>query len=253
MLYQTFKRRTAMFLMLILMLLFTCMFLARADTSIGLTYNQIAGSVGLGFAGNTEHNITENVNFELDVNGAQAGTVRGRWTAEVTAYDYFRIYQAGLFTGPRVRNLGYTADIGAAVHLPILTGSGVGVGIVGRSGGEFARESLSDFGERHGYDPQSSVAEVFPAPTGLSIRPGQSLNILVYTDFEYKSIDVNVKLLPQLTGKNKAHAALITGKTDFHLLNNLSLQVGLDVGLQHYKNSVELETASLAAVTLKMR
>lgn len=227
---------------------------ASADTDIGITFNQVVDQVGVGVTANTAHTLTDNIDIAFDTQAQYANTlIRGKYHAEVVLYDYLKLYQNGIYRGNLGSDIGSQNDLGFAINIPVLTGAGIGIGIFGRSGGEFAKPTLADIAEANGIDPDKidATSQTLTAePTGINYRPGESVNFLLYTDFRYKSIDVGLKFMPQLTGNNKAYQFVVNTNTSFNVKDNIKLNLGLDIGLQHYKQTIEYETAVLAAVSV---
>ena len=225
-----------------------------ADTEIGITYNKVIEDVGIGFTAKTEHQVTKNIDVEFNTQGQYANTLlRGKYHASVLLFDYVKVYQDGLFRGYAGQKLGRQADLGIAVQFPFLTESGVGVGVFGRSGGEFGKPTLADIAEQNGINPDNIHPDsqgLTADPTGLNVRPGQSVNLLVYTDFEYRGVDVGVKFMPQITGEDKAHQLVITSKMVFPIGKSVEFHTGFDVGFQHYRDTIEYETAGLGSIVL---
>lgn len=248
-------RALLIFLSVMIMLIGLSTLVAMAETEVGVTYNKVIENTGIGFVGKTSHEVKD-AEVELNVTGQYAdGLVRGKYHLEVV-YGYVKVYQDGVFRGYTGKKIGRQSDLGLAAHLPFLTGSGIGIGIVGRNGGKFAKPTLADIAEANDIDPDKIdpvSAALTAEPTGLNIRPGSALSLIIYTDFEWRGIDIGLKGLPQITGDNRAHQFVINTNSKFDVHKGVKLNLGMDIGLQHYQKKIETETAILAALTLSFR
>ena len=244
---------------LITMLMAIVAFSSFADTEIGVTYNKVVDKDSIGFTAKTEHSVNDNIDVEFDTHGQIADSeVRGRYHAEILLYDYLKIYQDTLFTGP-VDGIGRTSDLGAAINLPVLGESGLGVGIFGRNNAPFAATSAADYLENGGYDQDwiDGLSDSDKAQTPVSNRLNVSsdtgvLGVIIYTDFEYQGIDVGLKLLPQVTGNDKAHQGVINTNWQYKFNERTGFNIGWDIRLQHYRDNIEYETAGTLSFTISL-
>ena len=240
------------FLVLALMLAVCSVY---ATTNIGISANKVIDQTSIGLTAKTEQGLGENTQFEFDTQAQYANTlIRGKYHAEIILYEYLKLYQNGDYRGTLGQKIGTQSDLGIAIHLPVLAKSGLGIGIFGRSGGEFAKPTLADIAEQNGIDSDKidpMSATLTAEPTGLNIRPGQSINLLLYTDFEYKGIDIGLKFMPQLTGEDKAHQLVASTQTAFNLGSGFKLLLGGDVRLQQYQENIQYETSGTSTITLE--
>ena len=179
--------------------------------------------------------------------------MRGRYRLEVGT-STFKLFQDGTFKGYQLDSLGRQSDLGVKGTVEV-SGLDISIGVFGRNAGEFGPPNAYDTLRDQGYDEAALEAiggldALNPAPTGLSIRGGNSLNLLLSTEFEVKGFDIEVRALPQLTGDVKAHQGLVLLQTAYELTENVSLNLGADIALQLVDETVEYETATVATVSV---
>ena len=233
------------------------------ETSVAITYNDIAGSRGWGVLGALPFgNESANGHFAAIAQGG--GTViRGKYHAEINfpiKVLQFKLFTDGVFKGPTVRDLGRQADIGLAIEVPFEHGNAklpIAIGVFGRSAGPFGPPNARDDLENLGYDPNTldgrDLETLKPPPSGLSFKAGDSLNLLVSTEVHLPyDISLGVRLMPELAGAgdNPVHQLIVTPSTSFEFGEYINLEVGADVGFQTFNDAIETELATLAAIKL---
>ena len=234
------------------------------ETSIAGTYNQIAGTRGWGILGAVPFK-TGVINGNASAIAQGGGNIiRGKYHAEVgiTAKGFdFKLYTDGTFKGYTARDLGRQSDIGLAVEFPEFDLAGFhatgGTGVFGRNAGQFGSPNARDDLENIGYDPNSldgrDLETLHPPPSGLSFKAGNSLNLLTYILLKHqKGFSVAVKVMPELAGAgdNPVHQLIITPATSFELRENVNIELGADIGIQTFNDTIERELATLLAVKL---
>ena len=234
------------------------------ETSVAITYNDIAGSRGWGVLGALPFGNPENANGHVSAIAQGGGTViRGKYHAEINfpiKVLQFKLFTDGVFKGPTVRDLGRQADIGLAIEVPFEHGNAklpIAIGVFGRSAGPFGPPNARDDLENLGYDPNTldgrDLETLKPPPSGLSFKAGDSLNLLVSTEVHLPyDISLGVRLMPELAGAgdNPVHQLIVTPSTSFEFGENINLEVGADLGLQTFEGELETELATLAAIKL---
>ena len=232
--------------------------------SIAGTYNEIAGARGWGILGAVPFQ-TGFVNGNASAIAQGGGNIiRGKYHAEagitIRRFD-FKLYTDGTFKGYSARDLGRQSDIGLAVEFPDFDVAGFhatgGAGVFGRNAGQFGPPNARDDLENLGYDPNSldgrDLETVTPPPSGLSFKAGNSLNLLAYILLTHpKGFNLAVKAMPEVAGAgdNPVHQLIITPSTSFALRENIDIELGADIGIQTFNDTIEKELATLVAVKL---
>ena len=234
------------------------------ETSIAATYNQIAGVRGWGILGAVPFQ-TRFVNGNVSAIAQGGGNIiRGKYHAEagitVRRFD-FKLYTDGTFKGYSAGDLGRQSDIGLAVEFPDFDVAGFhatgGAGVFGRNAGQFGPPNARDDLENIGYDPNTldgrNLEVLHPPPSGLSFKAGNSLNLLTYILLKHpKGFNIAVKAMPELAGAgdNPVHQLIITPSTSFELRENVNIELGADIGIQTFNDTIEQELSTLVAVKL---
>ena len=126
-------------------------------------------------------------------------------------------FDAGIFTkmnvkGYSVSDLGRATDIGAKFGRTFGDVQ-VSFGIFGRNGGVFGPPNALKTLEDNGYDVSTlaglGLGSINPAPTGLSIKAGNSVNALVEAEFDLSFAHVRLQGMPELSGAEDAVHQLI--------------------------------------------
>ena len=234
------------------------------EASIAGTFNEIAGVRGWGLIGAAPYQtgaVSGNVSAIAQGGG---NIIRGKYHAEagitVNAFD-FKLYTDGTFKGYSVSDLGRQADVGLAIEFPDFDVAGFhatgGAGVFGRNAGQFGPPNARDDLENLGYDPNSlderNLESLSPPPSGLSFKAGNSLNLLAYVLLKHpKGFNIAVKVMPEVAGggDNPVHQLVITPSTSFELRDNVNIELGADIGLQTFNDTIERELATLVAVKL---
>ena len=262
MFYQ--KTRLWLWAAMIVGLMMICGALAHAqlpsdvdETSVAITFNEIAGNRGWGALGAVPF---KNGHVSAIAQGG-GNVIRGKYHAEVnfpvSAFQ-FKVFTDGVFKGATVRDLGRQADVGLAIEVPFQHGKfPVSIGVFGRNAGPFGPPNARDDLENLGYDPNTldgrDLETLKPPPSGLSFKAGNSVNLLVATEVHLPyDVSLGVRLMPELAGAgdNPVHQLIITPSTSFELGENINLEFGADFGFQTFNDEIETELATLVAVKL---
>lgn len=234
------------------------------EVSVAGTFNQIASARGWGLLGAAPFQ-TGAVNGNVSAIAQGGGNIiRGKYHAEagITFSDFdFKLYTDGTFKGYSARDLGRQADVGLAVEFPDFDVAGFhatgGAGVFGRNAGQFGPPNARDDLENLGYDPNTldgrNLETLNPPPTGLSFKAGNSLNLLAYVLLKHpKGFNVAVKAMPELAGAgdNPVHQLIITPSTSIEVRDNVNIELGADIGIQTFNDTIERELATLVAVKL---
>lgn len=202
--------------------------------------------------------------------------IRGRYHAELTYTGLSLVdltfYADGTVRGPELNALGNNSDFGVNFNTPDIKRENseidIGFGIFGRSGGAFAKaNALDDLvglayaeGDLEGYTNAEGkgLADLNPAPTGLSFHDRKSLNGLGYIRYNHNSgLGVNFKLLPEIVNDDGSEAidqGILAVTYSVDLNQRFNLQGGVEYGIQRYRDSgnTETESAVSAAIVLKL-
>ena len=233
------------------------------ESSVAFTYNDVAGQRGWGVLGAVPY-ASGNLQGYTAVVAQKGGTLlRSKYHAEIgTSYHNwdFNVYTNGLVKKYDGSEGGRVSGIGVAVEAPEQD-VGVfhvtaGLGVEGQNAGQIGAPNAGDTLEALGYDPGQleslGLYSLNPAPTGLTIKQGNALKALLYAEISHPSgIVFSLKGLPEISGsESPVHQLVVSGSTSFELRENISLEIGADLGLQTYQGELEKELATLAAVKL---
>ena len=233
------------------------------ETSLAISYTELAGARAIGVLAAVPYG-NESVKGYTATSFQSAGSqLRGKYHSElgktIANWD-FNLFVDGTFKGYSVSDLGRQSDVGLAIEMPEFdvgdfhaTG---GIGIFGRNAGRFGSPNALGTLEDNGYDVDAlqglGLESVTPAPTGLSIKAGNSLNALIYLLFSHPSgLSIQVKALPELVGADHAvHQLLITPATSVELADQVNVELGADLGFQTWDGEIEAELATVATIKL---
>ena len=234
------------------------------EASIAGTFNEIAGVRGWGLLGAVPFQTGAVSGNASAIAQSGGNIIRGKYHAEagitLNSFD-FKLYTDGTFKGYSTRDLGRQADIGLAIEFPDFAVGGFhatgGAGVFGRNAGQFGPPNARDDLENLGYDPNAldgrDLENLSPPPSGLSFKAGNSLNLLAYVLLKHpKGFNVAVKAMPEVAGAgdNPVHQLIITPSTSFEVRDNINIELGADIGLQTFNDTIERELATLVAVKL---
>lgn len=234
------------------------------EPSIAGTYNQIAGVSGWGLLGAVPFETGNFHGHATAVAQNSSTLLRTKYHAEVgtslSNWD-FNIYTNGLIKKYTGAEAGRVSGLGFAVEAPeqkIGTFNvTAGLGIEGQNGGQIGAPNAGDTLESLGYDPEAleekGLYSLNPAPTGLTLQQGNAFKGVIYAELAHPSgLSIALKGLPEITGESEhpVHQLIISGNTSFELGEQVSLEIGADIGLQTYEETVERELATLVAVKL---
>ena len=114
-----------------------------------------------------------------------------------------------------------------------------GIGIEGANAGQIGAPNAGDTLEALGYDADVLEAKglysLNPAKTGLTIDQRNALKGLLYAELAHPSgLTICLKGLPEIVSDNDIpiHQLVISGSTSIEVRDNVSIEVGIDMGLQ---------------------
>ena len=243
----------------ILLILFACVVFAQAEitkTSVGISMQQLQGETAWGTDVALPFNGKAFIGHGT-MNAQAAGSIiRGHYHLEVgksvNGFDIV-VYNDGSFKGYNLRDLGRQSDLGVAIEAPEsnigtlhVTG---GAGIFGRNAGMFGPPNAYDQLEGLGYDPNvldgyPGLADLTPAPSGLSFKAGNSLNLLLYAEAQHPSgVRAKLSFLPELAGEgsNPVHGLIFSPSGVINVRENVTLNIGADFRLQTFNDEIETE------------
>ena len=233
--------------LLLLLLSTTALF---AD-SIGLTVNQIIDDTSWGITGEKQF---ESINAELDASLQSGDLYLGQYHANIILLGNIKVFADGTIKGYQLDGLGRQADLGLAATFDA-GGLTIDLGIFGRNAGVFAtpnaRGDLLDRGYAEA-DLPADLANISPAPAGLTFKDGNSINALISTELG----PFKIRALPELFGSGVPVHQLITNyehdwtlpEVDKRLTPELNLSI--ELGLQKYDGTIEYETASIVTISI---
>lgn len=249
---------TIVFAMLIVGLVLTTKASADVDEgSISASVQSLAGETNWGAdlaipfdAGSLGGHLT----VHADGGG---GIIRGKYHFEfgktVNGTDIV-IFQDGVFKGYNIRDLGRQSDLGAAIELPEKDVGGfhlnIAVGIFGRNAGAFGPPSAYDVLEAANFnlnelDMYPILTELTPAPTTLSIKGDNSVNVLVSTEGKNDSGDLRwkLRLMPELAGAgdNTVHQAVLNIDYKRAIAGSWNADIGIDIAAQTWDDEIQRE------------
>lgn len=227
---------------------------AQADRVIGGSLSQIGEDVSWGAHANIPFATGEaKWGFDAVVQGGDQ--IRGKANLDVSRS--VGGVDLGIFTKHGVRGyslsgLGRTSDIGLKMGKRFGDVS-FSLGVFGRNGGVFADPNALKTLEDNGYDIGAleglGLELVNPAPTGLSIKAGSSVNALVAVEFDLSFAHVKVEGMPELSASEDAvHQLITTLSSSWDLTDQLELSGTLDIGFQSFGGTLEREIANLWTV-----
>lgn len=237
------------------------------EASIAATYNQITGVSGWGVLGAVPFE-TGNVKGHASAIGQNSSTLlRTKYHAEIgtslSNWD-FMLYTNGLIKKYTGAEAGRVSGLGLAIEAPEQQ-IGVfhvtaGLGIEGQNGGQIGAPNAGDTLEALGYDPEvldeKGLYTLNPAPTGLTLQQGNAFKGVIYAELAHPSgLTILLKGLPEITGDtdHPVHQLIISGNTSIEVGEQVSLEIGADLGLQTYNETIEREFATFVAVKLWSR
>ena len=234
------------------------------EPSIAGTYNQIAGVSGWGLLGAVPFEAGRFHGHASAVAQSSSTLLRSKGHAEIgtslSNWDFY-LYTNWLIKKYTGAEPGRVSGLGFAVEAPKqkigVFNVTAGLGIEGQNGGQIGAPNAGDTLESFGYDPEvleeKDLYRLNPAPTGLTLQQGNTFKGVIYAELAHPSgLSITLKGLPEITGESEhpIHQLIISGNTSFELGEQVSLEVGADIGLQTYQETIERELATLVAVKL---
>ena len=228
----------------------------HADRSLGLSVNQIGPDVSWGASADIPFAMgAAQCDFDATVQGGDQILGKSALEVEVPVAGF----DAGIFTkmnvkGYSVSELGRSTDIGAKFGRRFGDVQ-VSLGIFGRNGGVFGPPNALKTLEDNGYDITAledlGLDAVTPAPTGLSLKAGNSVNALIEAEFDLSFAHVRIQGMPELSASEDAvHQLITTLQSSWQIGTHLQLTGTLDVGFQTFGGELEREIANLWVLSL---
>ena len=230
---------------------------AFAEGNIGFNYSQIIDDTSWGVIGDYEHDAGP---FDFEVEGQlQSGAIYNGTVDTAITFDVssvgIRLFSNNKLKGYTLDGLGRTNDVGAALVIP--TGDlEIAVGVFGRNGNPFGKPNAKDDLVPLGYNEDTLLSLgldiLHPAPKGLTIEGGNSLNASVETEFDAGRFEIELKGLLEIAGEGeKVHQFLTNIATDGDLAIGLNWQAAVNIALQKYGETLEWESAWFVGVGKK--
>ena len=230
---------------------------AYAEGNVAVNYSRIIDDTAWGVIGDYEHDAGP---FDFEVEGQlQSGAIYNGNVETAITFDVsavgIRLFSNNKLKGYTVDTLGRTNDVGAALVIP--TGNlEIAVGIFGRNGNPFGKPNAKDDLVPLGYDEDTLLSlgldTVHPAPKGLTIEGGNSLNASVETELDAGRFEVELKGLLEIAGEGqKVHQLLTNIATDGDLPIGLNWQAAVNIALQKYGADYEWESAWFVGIGKK--
>ena len=249
-----------------LLLLFTLMLVFISTgycTNIGFSHNAIAGETGWGLHLDTEVDLSDNINLEIDVNGQNTGTIYlGNFDAQLG----FPIGSFEVAVDSETKFIGYTLDsLGHDTSIGLKATANIGnfgivVGIYGANAGEFGSRNAADIlTEDNGFLPNQIEGlglESLTAPSNtLSIKDGSRVNarIGLETSIFDGHADLHISARPEIGASENPVHQLITGiSTGIPLSENAKIILQGEYGIQTWFEDIESEWSSNLTFNLKL-
>ena len=264
------KTRLWLWAATIVVLVLLCGALAHAqlpttvdESSVAFTYNDVAGQRGWGVLAATPYAAGDLKGYSAVIAQKGGTLLRSKYHAEIGISYHnwdFNVYTNGLVKKYDGSEAGRVSGVGVAVEAPEqdigIFHVTAGLGVEGQNAGQIGAPNAGDTLEPLGYDTETleslGLYSLNPAPTGLSIKQGNALKALIYAEISHPSgIVFSVKGLPEISkSESPVHQLVVSGSTSFELRDNISIEVGADLGLQTFEGEIEKELATLAAVKL---
>ena len=227
---------------------------AFAKGNIGFNYSQIIDDTSWGVIGDYEHDAGP---FDFEVEGQiQSGAIYNGKVDTAITFDVssvgIRLFSNNKLKGYTVDTLGRTNDVGAALVIP--TGNlEIAVGVFGRNGNPFGKPNAKDDLLPLGYNEDTLLSlgldTLHPAPKGLTIEGGNSINVSAETELEAGHFEIELQGLFEVAGEGqKVHQLRTNLATDGDLPIGLNWQASVDFVLQKYGNTFEYESAWFVGV-----
>ena len=230
---------------------------AYAEGNIAVNYSQIIDDTSWGLIGDYEH---DRGSFDFEVEGQlQSGAIYNGNVDTAITFDVssvgIRLFSNNKLKGYTLGGLGRTNDVGAALVIPTVDLE-IAIGVFGRNGNPFGKPNAKDDLLPLGYDEDTLLSlgldTLQPAPKGLTIEGGNSLNVSAETELEARNFEVEFKGLFEVAGEGeKVHQLLTNIATDGDLAIGLNWQAAVNIALQKYGADYELESAWFVGVGKK--
>ena len=222
---------------------------AFPEGNIGFNYSRIIDDTSWGVIGDYEHDVGP---FDFEVEGQiQSGAIYNGKVDTAITFDVssvgIRLFSNNKLKGYTLDGLGRTNDVGAALVIPIGVLE-IAVGVFGRNGNPFGPTNAKDDLIPLGYDEGTLLSlgldTLHPAPKGLTIEGGNSINVSAETELEAGIFEIELQGLFEVAGEGqKVHQLRTNLATDGDLPIGLNWQASVDFVLQKYGNTFESESA----------
>ena len=235
------------------------------EGSLAVSYNNIAGETGWGALGAVPFVQGSIKGHASAVAQKSATLLRSKYHAEVGtslgSWDV-NLYTNGLIKAYSGADAGRVSGVGLAIEAPERKVGEfdvtAGIGIEGSNAGQIGSPNAGDTLEALGYDTEvleeKGLYGLNPAPTGLTIDQRNAFKALVYAELAHPSgLSISVKGLPEIASDSDGdpiHQLIVSGNTSIELGEQLSLELGADLGLQTFNDEIEREIATFAGIKL---
>lgn len=227
---------------------------AYAEGKIGFSFSQVIDERSSGAVGEWERDFGR---YAVELDGQiQSGDIyRGKYHGAVT-FDLARVgvkvSTEGTVKGHTLGTLGRDSNIALALSVPVDNLS-FDVGFAGRNSRPWGAPSAKDELLPRGFDEAQldalGLGSVYPAPSGIQFKHGNSIAALVATELDWQKIEIGIKGLIELVGEgDRAHQILTKFQTSKRLNDKLSLMLGSELMLQFYRDELQSESAVFSTV-----
>ena len=235
------------------------------EGSLAVSYNNIAGESAWGALGAVPFAQGNLKGHASAVAQKSATLLRSKYHAEIGTslnnWD-FNIYTNGVVKQYAGADAGRVSGVGLAIEAPEQKigefDVTAGIGIEGSNAGQIGSPNAGDTLEALGYDTEvleeKGLYGLNPAPTGLTIDQRNAFKALVYAELAHPSgLSISVKGLPEIASDSEGdpiHQLIVSGNTSIELGEQLSLELGADLGVQTYNDVIEREIATFAGIKI---
>jgi len=266
-----FGRRWLLYITIVCLLFFTAIFSHAQlpssvdETSIAATYNNVAGETGWGLLGAVPFGTGKIKGHASAIAQKSATLLRSKYHAEVgTTFNNwdFNVYTNGLIKKYSGSEAGRVSGVGLSIQFPDFEIAGfvasAGLGVEGSNAGQIGAPNAGDTLEALGYDPETleklELYSVNPARTGITIDQRNAFKGVIFGELVHPTgFTISVKGLPEIASDatdNPIHQLIVSGSTSVEVGEQVNVEIGADLGLQTYNDTIESEFATLIAAKL---
>ncbi|MDE0685613.1 MAG: hypothetical protein OXI63_22015 [Candidatus Poribacteria bacterium] len=225
-----------------------------AEGKIGFSFSQVIDERSSGAVGEYERDFGR---YTVEVEGQiQSGDIyRGKYHGAVI-FDVktvgVKLSTEGTIKGYTLGTLGRDSNIALALTVPVDNLS-FDVGFAGRNSRPWGAPSAKDELLPKGFDEAKldalGLGSVYPAPSGIQFKHGNSIAALVATELDWHKVEIGIKGLIEIVGEgDRAHQILTKFQTSKRLSDKLSLNLGSELMLQFYRDELQSESAVFTTV-----